>query len=71
MNTQTANYRTTATATRSKRTYPSVAQLAAGRKLINQGITALTVDELNELASHPYMGASQRNYYAEFAKKLA
>lgn len=70
MTTQLAGYRTTATATRSKRTYPSTAQLAAGRKLINQGITALSAAELTELSDHPYFGASQRSYYAELAAKL-
>lgn len=63
-------YQLKSQATKARRTYPSVAQLAAGRKLINEGVTTLTADELDELAAHPYMASSQRSYFAELAAKL-
>lgn len=74
MNTQLASYRTTATATRQRRQaagyYATAAHLAAGRKLINQGVTALTVDELETLSTHPFMSIRQREEFAALAAKL-
>lgn len=71
MNTQLASYRTTAQSTHARRQangyYATAAHLAAGRKLINQGVAALTVDELETLSTHPFMSVAQKAYYAELA----
>lgn len=64
-----------AAATRSQRLakgyVATPAHLAAGRKLINQGITVLTRDELETLSTHPFFTVSQRNNFAALAAALA
>jgi hypothetical protein len=74
MNTFKTEYQIRAEATRSTRQakgfYASAAHLAAGRKLINQGVTALTVEELETMSTHPFF-RSQSEYFAALAAALA
>jgi hypothetical protein len=49
--------------------YATAAHLAAGRKMINQGVTALSKDELETLSTHPHMTSAQKVYFAALAAK--
>lgn len=72
---QAATLAQKAGSTRSRRAkagkYPTASQKLAERKLINQGITVLTRDELETLSTHPFFTVSQRNNFAALAAALA
>jgi hypothetical protein len=55
---------------RAKGFYATAAHLAAGRKLINQGVAALTAEELETMSTHPFF-RSQSEYFAALAAALA